>query len=612
MLFPWYIKYPNQNDEILNLDWILSTIDNLVNEVANFVSLNTIKYADPIQWNITTQYEKNTVVIDPITGTAYISTKPVPAGVGLNNTDYWNLIFTLDVISANKNITLRDDANNILATFESAKDDWLIWQGTLYIVTRAIEVGQSYVVGYNIYRFTVEMYLKNYISNLKTYVDTNIGALTDLNTEDKTSVVNAINEVVNSVGDIITLIGDLDDLTTTDKSSVVAAINEIVSIVGDLDDLTTTDKSSVVAAINEAITSILNVNNKIGDLIYLHTSDKTSVVAAINEVFDSLGSGNVIDDNLKNKKVLVVGDSISDESHFPNCWVKYLKEVPDITVDAVAINGGTLSGIGGIAEAFINRAVEAYDYIVIQAGVNDWGAQVTLGNYGSTSISTFMGAINSVITHIKTYYASSKVYWITPLPTFFDISLVSGRKVSLNMYRSAIYYLANLNKQYLIDGACGIPNYNDNLTLDHIHPNSTGARLLNELVKKNLLIPSNQVGDIWDYFDFSATTAGLSGTIRVLTNCHGDVIFRFNINVNSAMTPDTFIVLSNDAAWAEYLGTSIPYFPVIYQGQTKVSVGTIAWSSIGIQASTPISEIGRFIGDVFIGSNIMSAPTIQN
>ena len=203
MLFPWYIKYPNQNDEILNLDWILSTIDNLVNEVANFVSLNTIKYADPIQWNITTQYEKNTVVIDPITGSAYISTKPVPAGVGLNNTDYWNVIFTLDVISANKNITLRDDANNILATFESEVDDWLLWQGTLYIVTRAIEIGQSYVVGYNIDRYTVERFLKEYITNLRSYVDTTIGDLTDLETTVKTDVVAAINSLLTDISALI-------------------------------------------------------------------------------------------------------------------------------------------------------------------------------------------------------------------------------------------------------------------------------------------------------------------------------------------------------------------------------------------------------------------------
>ena len=201
-MFPWYIKYPNQNDEILNLDWILTTIDNLVEEVANFVTLNTIKYANPIQWNITSQYEKNTVVVDPVSGSAYISTKPVPAGVGLNNTDYWNIIFTLDVLSANKNITLRDDANNMLATFESEEGDWLLWNGTLYMVTRAIGIGNAYVADYNLERYTVESFIKLYISNLRDFVDTLIGDLDDLNTSDKDNIVAAINSVMNKIGDL--------------------------------------------------------------------------------------------------------------------------------------------------------------------------------------------------------------------------------------------------------------------------------------------------------------------------------------------------------------------------------------------------------------------------
>ena len=280
MLFPWYIKYPNQNDEILNLDWILSTIDNLVNEVANFVTLNTIKYADPIQWNITTQYEKNTVVIDPVTGSAYISTKPVPSGVGLNNEDYWNIIFTLDVISANKNITLRDDANNMLATFESEVDEWLLWQGTLYIVTRAIGVGQAYVVGYNIDRYTVEMFLKEYIRNVVSL----IGSLSDLTTTEKSTLVGAINEldsiidtISGNLSDLTADIGDLDDLSTTDKDSIVDAINELVltlnNRLGDLDDLVTTDKDSAVDAINELAGEIIslkeakNVYNLVSNMV---------------------------------------------------------------------------------------------------------------------------------------------------------------------------------------------------------------------------------------------------------------------------------------------------------------------------------------------------------
>lgn len=50
-------------------------------------------------------------------------------------------------------------------------------------------------------------------------LETKIGLLADLHTTDKTSIVNAINEVKDAEG-------DLSQLTTTDKTSLVAAINE--------------------------------------------------------------------------------------------------------------------------------------------------------------------------------------------------------------------------------------------------------------------------------------------------------------------------------------------------------------------------------------------------
>lgn len=70
-------------------------IVNKVNEIINFTAINSIKYADPFQWDITHQYEVNTLVIDPLTGTAYLSVQPVPSGVQLTNTDYWTPVFTL-------------------------------------------------------------------------------------------------------------------------------------------------------------------------------------------------------------------------------------------------------------------------------------------------------------------------------------------------------------------------------------------------------------------------------------------------------------------------------------------------------------------------------------
>ena len=88
-------KAPYTNFHDLNLDWIIDTLNDFNRKLANFVSLNTIKYADPIKWDITSQYAQNTLVLDPQDGTAYLSVQPVPQGVQITNTDYWTPVFTL-------------------------------------------------------------------------------------------------------------------------------------------------------------------------------------------------------------------------------------------------------------------------------------------------------------------------------------------------------------------------------------------------------------------------------------------------------------------------------------------------------------------------------------
>lgn len=216
--------YPYLDITDLNLDMILKSIKTLAEKLNNFVALNTIKYANPIQWNITTQYEMNTVVIDPVSGTAYLSVAPVPSGVSLTNTDYWTPIFTLNLLSANQNITLRDDANNVIATFTSNEGDWLIWNYTLYRVTRHIDLSQAYVVGYNLERYTVELFVKDYINAINNI----IGNMEDLTTEDKDTIVNAINELNGNIGNLSTL-------TTSDKDSLVDAINELDAEIADID-----------------------------------------------------------------------------------------------------------------------------------------------------------------------------------------------------------------------------------------------------------------------------------------------------------------------------------------------------------------------------------------
>lgn len=267
-----YDHWPYTNFHELNLTWLLRKMEELSNVVENFVALNTIKYADPIQWNITTQYEANTVVVDPQTGTAYLSTRPVPSGIGINNTDYWSVIFTLDVISANKNLTSRDDGTNVLATFSSVAGDWLLWNGTLYKVSRNIAVNEAYVVGYNIDVYTVEQYIRQYITEVVNL----IGSLSDLDTTDQTNIVAAINEVLQTLN---TIAGNLADLNTTDKNNLVAAINEVnTALHGAIDYL----RGTKCILIGDSFGTVLNADNKTMFDIAEELSGRSCIKSAVS------------------------------------------------------------------------------------------------------------------------------------------------------------------------------------------------------------------------------------------------------------------------------------------------------------------------------------------
>ena len=143
-------KAPYTNFHDLNLDWIIEVLNEFNTKLTNFVSLATIKYADPIQWDITSQYEANTVVVDS-KGNAYLSVKPVPSGVSLDRTEFWTKIGNFDELWADvkKAITPYDEEHSPTATANRAVND-LVWvDGALVRVTRAMKAGDAYVPGSN-------------------------------------------------------------------------------------------------------------------------------------------------------------------------------------------------------------------------------------------------------------------------------------------------------------------------------------------------------------------------------------------------------------------------------------------------------------------------------
>lgn len=163
--------YPYTNVHELNLDWVIDNVQNLLQAFEDFKGANSITFANPIRWNINTQYSNNTIVISD-SGDAYLSITVVPKGIQLDNTSYWLEIFNFAtyVRTANNNLTVNVELNTTRATSNYAVDDWLIWNDVLYKVTAAISTDELLIVGTNIVHFTVEDFCKAWVSYANTLI----------------------------------------------------------------------------------------------------------------------------------------------------------------------------------------------------------------------------------------------------------------------------------------------------------------------------------------------------------------------------------------------------------------------------------------------------------
>lgn len=143
-------QFPYTNFHELNLDWILHELNALKTTITNFVAINSVKYANPIIWDITSQYETNTVVLDK-SGNAYLSVQPVPAGVSLDRTEYWTQIGNFSALwdSVRSAITPYDEQHNTTASVDHKAGDWVWVENDLLLITKNITAGDKYVDGGN-------------------------------------------------------------------------------------------------------------------------------------------------------------------------------------------------------------------------------------------------------------------------------------------------------------------------------------------------------------------------------------------------------------------------------------------------------------------------------
>ena len=176
-------------------------VSKVIEVMQQYIETSSISYADPIQWDITKQYPRNTVVVT-VNGDGYLSTQPVPIGVDIDNTDYWTKIGNFSELWGSIKLAITDVDEKLKTTASEARAvNDLVWlNNDLYVITKAMDAGTRYIEGTNCKKTDIDEQLKD----LNTKVDNN-----------KTSVDNSIKEINTNIENINTNLNKKIDIDTT-------------------------------------------------------------------------------------------------------------------------------------------------------------------------------------------------------------------------------------------------------------------------------------------------------------------------------------------------------------------------------------------------------------
>lgn len=296
-------------------------VSKVIEVMQQYIETSSISYADPIQWDITKQYPRNTVVVT-VNGDGYLSTQPVPIGIDIDNEDYWTKIGNFSELwgSVKLAITPVDEKLKTTASAARAVND-LVWlNNDLYVITKAMDAGTRYIEGTNCKK-------------------TNIGEqLNDLNTKvenNKSSVDNSIEQINTNIENINANLNKKIDKDTVGNLAQTVGGNMNQTVNGNIDihaktfAVTLHNAADDRAAFKVFGDSLTPVEIGSGGGTYLRGEVKSNMpVTKYNDNFDWWP---LTDSYNKVHKVAVIGDN-ADFSTIPSSPVD-IRTYQDLKMD---------------------------------------------------------------------------------------------------------------------------------------------------------------------------------------------------------------------------------------------------------------------------------------
>ena len=301
-----YFEFPHTRSYEGDLGFVIKKIIELSENYEQFFRYNTIHFADPIEWSITTQYAAFTIVFDTQNGSSYISKKPVPTGITLDNSDFWSFVGPLivDGYARNQIEKILHSLVNIYeagptATAVRHAGDFAVIEGELYRVTTTINIGETYTQGINVVKTTIE--------DMVPYL---VPVDSVLNTQSYNAVANApvslkLAQVDNAVIDLHEDINEINTEITSINSELIGLGEDIAN--------ETDERQAADGLINTRIDNIIQLTpgSTTGDaeLIDGRTAYNGQVFPTIgdairNQVQRAIGFNNSGDLNIFDWKIL--------------------------------------------------------------------------------------------------------------------------------------------------------------------------------------------------------------------------------------------------------------------------------------------------------------------
>lgn len=251
-----YFEFPHTRTYEGDLGYILKQLTELTQSYDTFFKYNTIKFADPIEWDITKQYAAFTIVFDTDDMVSMISKQPVPAGITLDNQDYWSFVGPL-IVDGDARQEIERILQFISGIYEGSSDtatalrnvgDYIIVHGVLYKVIQTINVGEYYTEGYNIQTITIEEMAREVAISVLPTIDMSLDVSStnpianqpvatkflsvDANINNVNNNIDAVNSRINAVNtSIANLTVDVNDNANAISSEIAtrAAADTLLS-----------------------------------------------------------------------------------------------------------------------------------------------------------------------------------------------------------------------------------------------------------------------------------------------------------------------------------------------------------------------------------------------